>query len=196
MRWLDYTRRVSGAILLSLVLSSYSMYELDCEGKLLAESERIARSQIGVLESGNNRGEVAKYLRSVGLAGGNPYCAAGVYWCYDQARIKLGYSLESIPVLRTAVANAMYNDAGRRGKSVTQVVKRHDLLVWKSKRSWTGHIERVISVNDYNIVRTIGFNVKTENGEGVAVKTRFIKHPLGRLMLRGIITFRELSYDN
>lgn len=192
MRWLDYTRRVSSAILLSIVLSSYSMYELDCDGELLAESERIARSQIGVRESGNNRGEVATYLRSVGLAEGNPYCAAGVYWCYDQARLKQGYCVEAIPVMRTAVANAMYNDARRRGKSVTRDVRRHDLLVWKSKRSWRGHIERVISVNENNIVRTIGFNVKTENGEGVAVKTRFLKHPLGRLMLRGIITFREV----
>ena len=193
MRWLDNTRRVSSAILLSILLSSYSMYELDCDRKLLAESEKIALTQIGVLESGNNRGEVGKYLHSVGLTEGNPYCAAGVYWCFDEARMKLGYGLESIPVERTAVANAMYNDARRRGKLVFRNVKRHDLLVWKSKQSWKGHIERVISVSKNSVVRTIGFNVKTENGEGVAVKTRFIKHPLGRLMLRGVITFNEVE---
>lgn len=193
MRWLDYTRRVSSAIFLSLVLSSYSMYELDCDGELLLESERIALTQIGVLESDNNSGEVAKYLRSVGLGEGNPYCAAGVYWCFDQARMKLDYGVEALPVMRTAVANAMYNDARRRGRSVDRNVKRHDLLVWKSKRSWQGHIERVISVNRNNIVRTIGFNVKTKKGEGVAIKTRFLNHPLGRLMLRGIITFREVK---
>lgn len=195
MCWFDNTRRLLSAILVSLLLSSYTMYELDCDRTLLSESEKIALTQIGILETGNNKGEVVKYLLPMGLKAGNPYCAAGVYWCFDQARIKLGYYANAIPVKKTAVANGMFNDAKARGKLVNKTVRKNDLLVWKSKRSWQGHIERVIS-NNNNIIKTIGFNVKLEKGEGVGMKTRFLHHPLGRLMLRGIITFREVQYDN
>lgn len=195
MCWFDNTRRLLSAVFLSFLLSSYTMYELDCDKELLSESEKIALSQIGIRETGKNSGEVVKYLLPMGLKGGNPYCAAGVYWCFDQARIKLGYDKESIPIIKSAVANGMFNDAKARGKLVSRTVQKNDLLVWKSKRSWQGHIERVVS-NNNNIIKTIGFNVKLEKGEGVGMKTRFLNHPLGKLMLRGVITFRELDYDN
>lgn len=48
----------------------------------------IARSQLGIAEDpkGSNRGyHVEKYLSSVGLPGGNPWCMAFVYWCVQQA---------------------------------------------------------------------------------------------------------------
>lgn len=45
-----------------------------------------ARSQIGTQErTGRNDGPVEKYLTSVGLAKGDPYCAAFVYWCGREA---------------------------------------------------------------------------------------------------------------
>jgi hypothetical protein len=46
-------------------------------------------SQIGVREAtGHNDGkDVEKYLRSVGLGKGYPWCAAFVHWCLDSARI-------------------------------------------------------------------------------------------------------------
>jgi len=41
-----------------------------------------AASQIGTQEAtGHNDGPVVKYLTSVGLSKGDPYCAAFVYWC-------------------------------------------------------------------------------------------------------------------
>lgn len=47
-------------------------------------------SQLGVHEAtGKNDGkDVEKYLRSVGLGKGYPWCAAFVKWCYDSAGIK------------------------------------------------------------------------------------------------------------
>lgn len=46
----------------------------------------VAESQVGTTEAtGRNDGEVVKYLRSVGLAKGDPYCAAFVYWCGREA---------------------------------------------------------------------------------------------------------------
>lgn len=46
----------------------------------------VAISQIGTQEaSGRNDGPVVKYLRSVGLYAGDPYCAAFVHWCGREA---------------------------------------------------------------------------------------------------------------
>ena len=60
---------------------------------------QFAVSQNGVMEDpkmGNNRGpQVDKYIQSVGLnPAGNPplgyaWCAAFVYWCYQQAALQL-----------------------------------------------------------------------------------------------------------
>ncbi|MER3328881.1 MAG: hypothetical protein RIF34_04825 [Candidatus Kapaibacterium sp.] len=171
------------------------MYELPCNGDLLIESERIALSQVGVRELGNNRGEVAKYLASVGLGEGHPYCAAGVYWSFSEASKELKMSNSAIPITRTAVANGVLNDAISRGKRVEKPISRHDLLVWKSKTSWQGHIERVIETKSKGIVKTIAFNVKLKQGEGVGIKTRYLSHPLGKLMLRGVVKF-EVKDDN
>ncbi len=50
----------------------------------------IAWSQLGVKEAtGHNDGlDVEKYLATVGLNKGQPWCAAFVAWCYQQAAIK------------------------------------------------------------------------------------------------------------
>lgn len=55
----------------------------------------IAVTQIGVQEvpHGSNRGpQVDKYITSVGLdpAGKHPWCAAFVYWCFQQAAEAMG----------------------------------------------------------------------------------------------------------
>ncbi len=55
---------------------------------LLKAILEIARKEVGVKEIpvGSNRGaRVEEYLRSVSLPGGNPWCAAFVFWCFEQA---------------------------------------------------------------------------------------------------------------
>ena len=48
----------------------------------------IYDSQIGVRETGSNRGpEVEKYLRYAGLSKGNPWCAAFVCWVLGEAGV-------------------------------------------------------------------------------------------------------------
>jgi hypothetical protein len=65
----------------------------------------LARSQVGVRESpaGSNRGpEVDAYLRTVGLnpaAGSYAWCAAFVYWCFNEAARSAG---RPNPLPRTA----------------------------------------------------------------------------------------------
>lgn len=53
----------------------------------------IASDEVGVKEIplGSNRGKrVEAYLDSVKLGGGNPWCMAFIYWCYEQAAKRLG----------------------------------------------------------------------------------------------------------
>ena len=51
--------------------------------------KKIYDSQIGVREAGVNGGpDVERYLRYVGLAKGNPWCAAFVCWVLGEARVE------------------------------------------------------------------------------------------------------------
>lgn len=59
---------------------------------LAAEALAYALTQLGVTEhGGNNRGpQVEQYLAAVGLPAGNPWCAAWVVACFQEAAGKLG----------------------------------------------------------------------------------------------------------
>jgi CHAP domain len=49
----------------------------------------VAATQLGIIEQKNNSGpDVEKYLASVGLKKGTPWCMAFVYWCCLQAQSK------------------------------------------------------------------------------------------------------------
>jgi hypothetical protein len=168
-------------------------YILECRNDLLELSEMYAISQIGTLEkTGRNDGEVFKYQKLLGLKEGSPYCAAGIYWCYYQASNELRLGIRDIPILKSAVANLIYNDAKRCGIIAEYIPEKHDLIVWRKPRSWSGHIERVLEVRKAGWVITIGFNTKDRSGnEGVFRKKRNVFHPLGRLAIRGLIGFKE-----
>lgn len=170
-------------------------YDLYCNRHLLERSHDSLMSQVGVVEqSGRNDGEVEKYLHSVGLKKGNPYCSAGQYWCFMVAATALGVPSDSIPVPRTAVANAMFNFAKQNGKRAEYVTDKHFLIVWRENGSYRGHIERIIKTGKAGWVTTVGFNTSKSqgnqsDGEGVYIKKRNIYHPLGRMKIRGIIGF-------
>ncbi len=73
--------------------------------RLLGEALGVAAGELGVLEEppGSDRGpRVDEYLRTVGLnpsEGSFAWCAAFVYWCFEQAARAEG---RSNPVIRTA----------------------------------------------------------------------------------------------
>jgi hypothetical protein len=91
----------------------------------------------------------------------------------------------------------MYNKAVTNGKRSVPEPQKHDLVVWRLPRSWKGHIERVIKTEEAGWIQTIGFNVsKYLNGrkkEGVFKKRRNIYHPLGRMLVRGLIGFKKIK---
>lgn len=77
----------------------------------------IARSQIGVCEhpAGSNRGpKVDEYVRCVGLSptGGFAWCAAFVYWCFEEAARREG---RPNPVVKTAGVLSHWNKARQLG---------------------------------------------------------------------------------
>lgn len=177
------------------VIPAFSLerYDLFCRKDLLERSEYHCIQQTGTVEkSDKNDGEVIKYQRAVGLDQGDAYCAAGVYWCFLMAANDLGLKRQEIPIKRTAVANEIYSDARKRGDIEKYLPERHCLIVWRKKRSWRGHIERIIGVKKAGWVVTVGFNTVNSKGEqGVFIKKRNIFHPLGRLAIRGMVGFKE-----
>lgn len=87
-------------------------------GALAQAALRHAASQAGVSEEppGSNRGdEVEDYLSSVGLGGGNAWCAAFVYWCVEKAAAELG-SANCLP--KTGLVLGMWSRAKKAGLPV------------------------------------------------------------------------------
>ncbi|MBD0295225.1 MAG: CHAP domain-containing protein [Flavisolibacter sp.] len=62
------------------------------DNDLLKETLKVARSQVGIMEvpPNSNRGpEVDSYLKCVNCPPGSYWCAAFVYWCFNEAAKKL-----------------------------------------------------------------------------------------------------------
>ncbi len=82
---------------------------------LVAAALAVAGSQVGVAEEPpfkNTGAQVAEYLKSVHLDQGNPWCAAFVYWCFEQAAKQAGVPN---PVFRTGHCMTHWREAGKRG---------------------------------------------------------------------------------
>lgn len=176
------------------IATAQKKYILKCDKNLLNKSQQIALSQIGTIEKTNrNDGNVKKYLAAFGLSAGNPYCAAGQYYCFLEASKQLDLPSKAIPIAKSALAQGVYNAAAEQGKLASYMPQPHDLIVWRKGRTSKGHIERIYEVNKNGWVETIAFNSsKIINGkkiEGVFMQRRNIKHPLGRLKIKGLVGF-------
>ena len=95
---------------------------------LPAEALKVAISQIGVMEEppGSNRGpEVDRYLKAAGLdptKGSFPWCAAFVFWCFNEAAKTLE---RKNPVIGTAGVLDHWNRAGTAGVERITAAKAH-----------------------------------------------------------------------
>lgn len=179
---------------------SNERYVLICDYRLLELSESIAIKQIGVIEkTGKNDGiEVEKYLKSVGLGKGYPYCKAGQYYCYAEAvkELKQDKIIVNNPIPKTALANKVFDVAKTKNQKTNYKAERHDFIVWRTPKKSTGHIERIIKVAKGGWVETVAFNTTSGNrgnqrdGGGVYKRKRNILHPLGQMKLRGLVGFK------
>lgn len=142
--------------------------------KFLTEVVKVAISQIGVMEvpPGSNKGPVVnKYLASVGLPPGLFWCAAFVYWCFDQEALKSG---RTNPLVKTGHVMTHWNKT--KGKKILtadavdkpSLIKPGQIFMMNTGGSsgHTGIIEKV----DGGFVHTIegnSNNAGSRNGIGV-----------------------------
>ena len=146
---------------------------------------QTAIEQEGVAEKphGSNDGpEVRKYLKSVGLGPGNPWCMAFVYHCVAQACAKLEVAN---PLVKTGHVMTQWNRTGlRKLPKTSSGVKPGDIFVM-SFGNGTGHTGFVVSIGN-GVVNTIEGNTNDDGsreGYEVAIRTRPISSVLGFIQL-------------
>lgn len=129
-----------------------------------AKAINYAKTQVGVKESGKNRGvEVEKYLKSVGLGGGFAWCVAFVHYCFQQAN-KIN------PFPKTAGVH----DAWNKLKANRISEPENNCLFFIDTGGGFGHMGFVLSV-DGDTLTTIEGNTNSggsRDGEGVYLRTR------------------------
>lgn len=141
----------------------------------------IAETQLGVREEpiGSNRGKmVNEYLLSVGLPGGNFWCMAFVYWCYQQAAKQL---LVANPLPKTAGCLDHWHKTKGRKIAKREAVLHPELVTpgavfIMDHGKGAGHTGIVVSV-DGQTLTTIEGNTNeagSRNGIGVFRRKRTI----------------------
>ena len=183
-------------------VDAQTRYELGADAHLLDISRNIMFENVGTKElTGNNDGEkISLILASVGIYRPAPYCQAYVYFCFSEARYIIGKCgvLVEIPIPKNAVAQSSFNYAKSNGIKTLYTPKIDDLIVWKFSNSWSGHTERIYKVLDKGNVLTVGANTSNglsgsqREGNGIYKRKRNVKHPIGRMKIRGLVGFRRL----
>lgn len=170
---------IVGPVTWSALFSQPPIFVTKPASDLLAAALDVARSQIGVRETGGpNRGpEVEKYLASLGLAPGNSYCLAMVFWCFSEACMRRN---ERNPLVKTGSVIAHWEAAAAPVKVTTEMT-RDDLDLVKPGAIFCidhgnrrGHCGFVLEVRPYGLA-TIEGNTSPSggrNGDGVYQRSR------------------------
>jgi hypothetical protein len=137
----------------------------------------IALDQVGTTESGINGGAaVDRYLASVGLGTGYPYCAAFVSWAIDSADV-------CTPSVRSARAQAFITDRSINAKHVLRgsyEPSSGDILIFKKGNTIYGHVGFVIRWDEKH-GHTVEANTspgdtgRQRDGDGVWIRERSIQ---------------------
>lgn len=190
-------------IVIFLVNSSHAQprrYCFNFDDRVISYSEQLVSAEMGLREGKSNRGKhIRKYGKSVfgNEKDGFYYCLAGQYWAIDSA--SKYFSMNNL-LMKTGHCNTLFNYAIKHGKRDYNVdFSEGDLLIWKYRNSASGHTERIKSFKNKRllIVYTYAFNTQIKgegtarNGGGNAIKVRHLKHPLGRMFLRGSIGLKQ-----
>lgn len=176
-------------ILISNICLAQTRYVVPCSDHLRQASLDSAKKFVGIKEkTGHNDGkEVENILRHVGQRKGAPWCAGAVVTAIDTAR-----GNEPLPILRTPLANGIYNDAKKRGRlSGYNIVLAGDIGTWRHPGTSQGHTCRVESVK-WPFMITLEGNTGSGNGgsqrDGDGFYRRMRKiGKLGTMEFRGTI---------
>lgn len=150
----------------------------------------LAETQLGVREETHPR-VIREYLKSVGIYTSASWCNAFQYWMMDSVCRELQI-INPMPI--SGVANSSYDYAKRKGVKTQFVPQLGDLLIWKTEGSWTGHVALIVKIRNKASVITIEGNTSSNSvrtGGAVEKKVRLVNHPIGRLLVRGIVGFRS-----
>ena len=124
-----------GCLLTSLPLHSASQTVKRTDGERVRS---IAYGLVGTKESGDNSGYwVTKFLKSVGLRPGNPWCAAFVSYCLDSAKIttmktRSGLARHFISKNKTIKATKVSFD--------NMQIPMGTVLIWRRGTTTFGHV--------------------------------------------------------
>lgn len=125
---------------------------------------RIARSQIGEGEDGNNNAgkAVAKYMDTVGRSGLNePWCAGFVSWCLVTAADRIGQTLKFKPAVSSSAKRLVKNVIKIGHEVDPDNIEPGHIICWhRGTKSWQGHVGIVVAVVG-NSIKTIEGNVGT-----------------------------------
>jgi len=149
---------------------------------MLATVMTIARGEVGVKEvpPGSNRGpRVEEYLKSVHLGAGYAWCAAFVYWCFEQAAVSLN---RVNPLPRTASCLDHWNKtngikiSSQKAIEDPSLIEPGDIFIIKY-RGIRGHTGIVVGISD-DCINTIEGNTNifhSSEGDGVLEQQRKIE---------------------
>lgn len=141
---------------------------------LLTEALKVAVTQIGVMEDppGSNKGPIVdQYLSSVALPPGLFWCAAYVYWCFNNAAVKLN---KNNPLVKTGHVMTHWNKTAGKKILTAEAIDKPSLIKpghifmmnTGGSSGHTGIIEKV----DGGFIHTIegnSNNAGSRNGIGV-----------------------------
>jgi hypothetical protein len=171
-----------GSVTWSVLFGSQTMpVVVDSSNQLLIEALNSAISQIGVMEDppGSNKGKkVEEYLASVGLGGGQFWCAAFIYWCFQKATENNG---RGNPLVKTGHCMTHWNSSPAKKILASDAMNKPSLIKpgqifiinTGGTHGHTGMIERV----EGGFIHTIEGNTDpagSSNGIGVFRNTRKI----------------------
>ena len=126
----------------------------------------IAFSQLGVKEDpiGSNWGkQVSAYLKGVGVNFAAPWCAAFVYWCFNEA-----YG-DKNPLCRTGGVLKMWNDTPHKYRSKEPA--KGDIFIF-DYGSGKGHTGIIYDVDGMTLHTIEGNTNSTGSREGYEVATK------------------------
>jgi len=153
---------------------TYAIFCVKNRPPLIKEALRIAHNEVGVKEvpPGSNSGpRVNEFLKSIGLRGGYPWCAAYVYWSFDQASAKLN---RVNPLPRTGSCMDHWNKTN--GEKITylqvlenpKLIKPGDIFII-SRKGGKGHTGIIFSIYNDTLVTIEGNSNAFHSAEGEGV---------------------------
>lgn len=171
-------------------LNAQQRYELPTIFNTNLLRVELAETQLGIREETHPR-VIREYLKSVGIYTSSSWCNALQYWLMDSVCRELQI-INPMPI--SGVANSSYDYAKRKGYRTLFAPQLGDLLIWKTEGSWTGHVALIVKIRNKASVITIEGNTSSNSvrtGGAVEKKVRLVHHPIGRLLVRGIVGFRS-----